>query len=213
MKNLLLPILGVLFFASCNHKPSGNHNPSPGGKVMDIITVTDNGITYADTIMHSIPSGKIMADNPEISTEGTGTGRFAPRFRNQAIIVGDSMECSISKTANNATLALVCEEKSSRFPIYMQIAAKGPTSGIGVFEAKGIETSQSGVADTMATFTELFKGGQQYMVDSVVVNITQASGNQVSGNYKLWVTNTAGSKTVTGTIDCNAAWIDSAMAH
>ena len=214
MKKILLPFLGIFLFVACENKKQVGTR-----EVKDVITVTDNSITYSDTITHIVSSGGLIIptesavkNDPAITTEGTGTGRFAPKTQVNKAYFEDTLECSLSKAADYAIFSLWCDERSPLFPISMHIAARGPISGVGIYKAKGIETSATG-NDTLSSFTEKFKDGQQYVVDSVIVNITKVASHlikdnyNVQGSFQMWLTNASGSKTVTGTIDCNAVII------
>jgi len=179
-------------FMSCGQKQSGAAN----GDVMDIITVTDNGVTYSDTIIHQ--EGGIVLP-----------GGAAPAVAGAAVEAMESpmMQCTIHKSADKSVFALNFNNPTPHFPVSIAIVnAIGPIDGIGVFRAKSVDTGNALAA--ISTFSETFGGGQKYTVDSVMVNITKASGNTILGNYQLWVSNASGSKTVKGTINWSSGGVE-----
>ncbi len=218
MKKLLLPFLGVLLIISCNNKPSVN-----------IITVTDNGATYTDTFSQimgfeggTIAPSEDAQGKPDITTEGTGTGRFAKKIVKIHPTPSDTLDyyCDIIKTGNTSIFTLTINS-SPAFPIFLTIAgAIGPANGIGTYREKSGPTSQMAgsasrdtvdISELTSAFKESFNGGQKYSVDSAVVNITESSskpgrGNAIKGNYQMWVSNTSGIKKVSGIIDCKTGY-------
>ena len=217
MKNLLLPFLGILIFASCNNKPSVN-----------IITVVDDGRTYTDTFTHTmgfeggtVSPGEAQQDKPDVTTEGTGTGRFAHKTIKNHPTPADTLDyyCDIVKTKDNSIFTMAVNGTAA-FPVFLTIAAVGPAGGVGTYKGKGtpiLQTSGNASSDTVSDgsvtngFKEAFSGGQADTVDSVAVNIKEATskpgrGTLVKGDYQMWVSNASGSKTVTGIIDCKTGY-------
>jgi len=72
----------------------------------------------------------------------------------------------------------------------------GPTTGVGTFTGSG---------DNILTgsYTEGFSGGQNYSIDSINMNVTTCSSSKVEATFTMWLENTGGNKTVTGTINAN----------
>ena len=217
MKKLLFPLLGVLILVSCNIKPSVN-----------MITITDNGVTYADTItqVFGFEGGTVAPKEDEQGTAeimmgGTGTGRFAKKIVRNHPAPADTLDyyCDIQKTGKNSIFTMAATGRNA-FPIFLTITASGPASGVGIFKGKGAPISQKpdgASTDTLderaftPTFKEAFSGGQEYAVDSVSVNIKESSskpgkGTAVKGDYQMWVSNASGRKMVSGIIDCKTGY-------
>ena len=224
MKKIALPVICVLALIACNNKIT--NNKSAKNEQIDIITLTDNGHTYADTITFEKGNGVIVPrnftkPNADISVEGTGTEHFASstdkKTANEEVI---NYGCSLRKTAKNSVLIFNCYLPCPSFPFALMIAnAPGPLSGVGIYKApgSGITSSKTTKRDTIqnlldvrpiSTFAETFTNSIPYTVDSAIVNIKKASGKTIEGNFQMWLTNAAGSKTVTGTIHSDNALID-----
>ena len=83
----------------------------------------------------------------------------------------------------------------AQFPIDINFQGiLGPTTGAGLYAGAQNSTASEYI------FHEVFNGGEAYTVDSVAVNLTVVSGPQLAGTYMLWLSNSAGSKTVSGVI-------------
>lgn len=57
------------------------------------------------------------------------------------------------------------------------------------------------------SMTEQFSGGQQYNIDSVSIDITSWDNTTTKGSFILFLKNTSGTKTVTGTMDCKTVQV------
>ena len=180
----------VVAFASCT---GGQHNDADDTR--NIITMLDNGTTFSDTIIQEGGGGVIVA-------KGVGAAAEAADELDNAM-----MQCSIHKAGDKSFFSLNYGTSTAKFPATIAITkAEGPKEVVGVYWSK--VAGVTGALKSRNTFTETANGKQSYTVDSVMVNITKASGTSIVGDYKLWVSNASGSKTVTGSIDWNSARID-----
>ena len=208
MKKILFLVASTLVLFACKNEASNKG-------VMDVITITDNGISYADTIIES-PYGKVIPTGGDTNLTGThpdtAPGLELMPFTTATDKNGRTIYygCEIRKNANNSLFSMIYDiMPSSRFPIRIIILnAVGPANGIGIYKSTtsysqnttDTTTNKLSVASTGSSFKENFKGGQEYKVDSVTVNVTKATGPIIEGSYKMWLTNAVGSKTVVGTI-------------
>jgi len=217
MKNILLPLISIFVLVSCK-------NQIQNKEVIDVITATDNSVTYADTIVtETRTGGQVIAQgddtNQTDAIADTMMGAAPMTFMTTTDKNGKTIcyGCSLHKTTNSSFFSLACSMSSPSFPINIMILnVAGPANGIGVF--KSIAFNAPSVTDTTAnklgthiagnSFAETFKGGQEYRVDSVTVNVTKAEGKTVEGNYKMWVSSATGSKMISGNIINNTATIN-----
>ncbi len=218
MRKLLLPAICVLALIACNN--NAVNQKSGKNETTDIITITDNGHTYADTLTVRT-GGVIIARESEptkpIVTEGTGTERFTSAVDKQ--LANDSSGiygCFIHKSAQFTLFNLIYDNPSPQFPVSFDIAATGPINGgTGVYKYSGVSDSAmtelnrkdtthgTGIFGT--TFSETFNEGQRYTIDSSVINVSKATETIIEATFQLWLSNKSGSKTVTGNIMCNSA--------
>ncbi len=116
----------------------------------------------------------------------------------QSVIHGAGANIVFQKTSSGA-IFLMQTSPNTRFPILVQIeSVPGPLNGIGVFKLSPIDSSLT----NQNAYIETYNGGEAYTVDSVIINLTTFSSASVTGSYQIWLSNIAGSKTVTGTIKC-----------
>ena len=88
---------------------------------------------------------------------------------------------------------------NGHFPISFALQSiQGPTSGTGLYTEPRRDSAISG-----NSFAETYSGGEGYTVDSVAINITTVSSTALLGTYQAWLTNIAGSKTISGVIKCH----------
>ena len=211
MKKLILPALCMLTLAACNKQPDN-------AGTTDVISITDNGITYRDTITVQT-GGHIIARESEqtkpVITEGTGTEHFVSSTDKQLSASNYNIyACMIHKVEGHTFFTLLYNNPSSRFPLSFDIGATGPVNGgVGTYSVSGITDSMVKIErpDTTGgvvlgnTFTETINGTQQYRIDSAVVNVTKASATAIEADFQMWLSNSSGKKTVTGHINSNNA--------
>ena len=206
MKRLLIPVLCLLLLAACNSKPA---NVNKIG-VVDIISISDNGVTYHDTV--PAPHGIITFTSVEdTTTEENSTGRFAPAGHKNLNDITDSFfyNCGILKGSKHSAFTLIYHNPASNLPVsFAIINAIGPLNGTGIYKSKAGDTvgesDKSGKKTTKSqNFIAFAKDDQKYTVDSVLVNITKADGDKLQGSFQLWITGTTGPRSVTGTMNCN----------
>ena len=208
MKRPLMPLMCLILLAACNSKPA---NVKKTG-IVDVISMSDNGVTYRDTLPS--PNGMVtFVEVEDTTTEENSTGRFAPAGHKKFKDVTDSFfyNCSILKSREHSTFSLIYLSPASNLPVSFAIAnAIGPLSGIGVYKAKEGETAHEhgALAEKLTpehTFISYGKDGPKYTVDSAVVNITKAEGARIEGTFEIWATGPTGSKSLTGSVNCNVA--------
>ncbi len=198
----------LLLLAACNSKPA---NVNKTGLV-DVISISDNGITYRDTLPS--PNGIVTFVSMEDTTsEEHSTGRFAPAGHKNFKDITDSFfyNCGILKGSEHSSFTLIYHNPASNLPVSFAIVnAIGPLSGTGVYKAKneskavGEGSSENKIAEAQS-FISFVNDTQKYSVDSAEVNITNATGAHVEGSFKLWVAGEKGSKSLTGSVNCNVA--------
>jgi len=114
------------------------------------------------------------------------------------------IDTQTSNNTNGASMKITKDSSESfysvsvydniRFPIYFHFEnIPGPVSGTGLFSA---------VLPPNVLFIEIFNGGELYIIQSVTVNITSSSSKEIKGTYQLALSNSGGSKTVSGLIKC-----------
>ena len=146
------------------------------------------------------PLSNILPDKLTITDNGTA-------YTDSGYFNYGELQCIIKKTANNSELTLY-HTADSNFPITLNlINVVGPLNSLGLYQLSPIDSS-SIPTYSQSTFTEVFSGGEGYTVDSIHVNVTAASLQTVLGSYQIWLNNTTGPKTVTGTITCYDARIN-----
>lgn len=217
MKNLLLPVIGMLALASCAQNPSKTADKP----VMDIFTATDNGITFRDTVFIAKGGMVIPRDfsQPKVridsTTEEASTAHFTPAADKRMSFDtthGAVYVCNLHKRKDFAQFSLIYNLHTDVATVMLNLL--GPASGTGIFKSTpGISVTDStkrNITDLQpcSSFTNYFSGGQQYNVDSAEVNITKAGGNTIEATYKLWLANKGSTRIVTGTISYNGARID-----
>jgi len=120
---------------------------------------------------------------------------------------GTAIQCIINKTTVNSYLTLNITGTAT-FPISVSISnASGPINSLGSYVIVPVDSSAAFLSKNANSFTEIFSGGENYTVDSVAANITQAYGTTVLGTFQMWLNNSMGSKTITGNINCYKATI------
>jgi len=195
---MLVTGAAAIILGGCNGTPSVNVDD------IDVISVTDNGKTYADTL-YLEPGGEVVGvgravEGNALVKEATG-GRRVQSVN--AAMEGHGTQCAIRKKDGKSVLTLIHNAPSAGFPLTLSIAnATGPVSGVG--EYKGV----AGSGAQLNTFGETGINGGPYTVDSVLVNVTRAEGTVMTGDFSMWVRGAAGSKVVTGSINCHTAAID-----
>lgn len=117
---------------------------------------------------------------------------------------GKDISCQIEKTPTNSTFFLSVDATAINMIDMTLDGITGPLNSLGIYKVSPVDSPFS----QDSRFTETFSGGENYSIDSIMVDITTASGTTVIGNYELWLTNAAGSKTVTGRIYCLTATIE-----
>jgi hypothetical protein len=117
----------------------------------------------------------------------------------------DPIQCSIKKTTTNSIFTMRLTATSA-FPVIITISnATGPVNSIGAYKVTPVDSI---APKNISSFTEIFSGGENYSVDSVSVNISEAYGKTILGNYQMWLRNDSGSKIVSGNITCYKATIN-----
>ena len=100
----------------------------------------------------------------------------------------------VMKTPSNATLQLNNDGSGQSFHLSVYFAT-GPLSGLGTYTM--FRSTPGNV------LVESVSGGQSYTIDTGYANITSCSSTKLSGTLTLMLSNSVGSKTVTGNINCN----------
>src|SRR5690606_4285460 len=98
------------------------------------------------------------------------------------------VDCYIAKSSSDSKITLYIQGASLPFTMNF-ISLHGPVSGVGEHRFK-----EGG------TLEEKFPGGLTYNIDSGVVNISSLS-TTISGSYEFHLSNTAGNKIASGTLD------------
>ena len=209
MKRIIVAIAGISLFAACNNKPAPA-GTEVSSATMDVVSVTDGGVTYKDTIeMHSSTKGGVIVATDDTTTVENSTGRFLHPASKKNYNYGDSFyyQCNIRKTTNGSIFTLIYQHPGvSNVPISFAIVnAVGPQSGVGVYKAghDNLQGADSSAAkfNTWHSFVTGIADQQKYTVDDVTVNITKEAGDKIEGTFEIKVTGTGGSKSITGTIN------------
>ncbi len=126
-----------------------------------------------------------VTDNGTVYTD-SGVGTLSPT---QPYVL-----LSVQKFSTGSVLSI--STITTSLPFYLGITAEnGPASGIGSYVIYRNTTA--------GQYIENFNGGQSYTVDTAVFTTTTCGSSNVSGTFTMWLSNTSGSKTVTGSFNCN----------
>jgi hypothetical protein len=141
------------------------------------------------TTTTSYPNKLTVVDNGTTYTaEGIGT---TPPSGTPAVIL------VVQKYSNNSIFQINTYLNTFKDFYLELIASEGPVSGIGTFVIRKDSHSAG------CSFIEKFNGGLTYKIDTGVITTTSCSSSNVSGTYTLWLSNSSGNKTVTGSFNCN----------
>jgi len=149
--------------------------------VSTITSISDGDRVYTDTEFIPKPGDEVVAE----------MGKYR-------IINGFMNSCVIHKTYTGSYLTFV-QTPSQGFPLALSIVeAVGPANAVGVYRLT--DDSERKLNTFIETATDKI-----YAVDSMIVNITQASGDIVAGNFKIWVSDQTTHKDISGNISCYGA--------
>lgn len=139
---------------------------------------TNNNTTTSANKVTVTDNGTAYAD--------TGVGTLSPT---QPYVLLTVQKFSTGSVLSISTI-------TTSLPFYLGITAEnGPASGIGSYVIYRNTTA--------GQYIENFNGGQSYTVDTAVFTTTTCGSSNVSGTFTMWLSNTSGSKTVTGNFNCN----------
>jgi hypothetical protein len=206
MKQTLLFLIGTLII-SCSEKVNQARHISG----YDIVTVNDNGISFSDSLVLKVGENGIVVPisitpaNNKVGLNADTESSSKP-IANAATSRPVSLGCILTKSAQGYIFNLNYSSHSQKFPF--QIAIKNALGGdkiVGVYKAKSLsprsdnkDTAELGSPVSGSLFFDYLQGTTKYRVDSVEVNITEAAGTQIAGNFKFWVNSNNTNKTVTG---------------
>lgn len=117
------------------------------------------------------------------------------------------LSCIIKKTSINSVFSLTLSPSATTLISLSIYSASGPVNSLGKYNVHPADSTNSSVKNNNK-FTETFSGGEAYTVDSVFLNITEASGKTVVGTFEMFVHNVNKKKTITGSINCHNANIN-----
>jgi hypothetical protein len=147
-----------------------------------------SGSSSSSTSSNTTPNTITVTDNGSSYTV-KGVNYYVSTHASSANFVN----VGVTKTSLASNLLIGNSGASMDFLMALT-SINGPLSGAGTYTIN---------ASMLSTYKENFSGGQSYSVDTGVVNITTCSSSNVSGTFQLWLSNTGGSKTITGTINAN----------
>jgi hypothetical protein len=107
----------------------------------------------------------------------------------------NTVDVTLIKTASSTALVLSASNSSSNRQYELHLKAYGAYTGTGQFSQNGNNGDNQ--------LHEFFSGGQNYTIDHSDVFVNNTNDTYITGTFTLYLSNSNGTKTVTGYFTAN----------